>query len=123
MLNKLIISFLAISLIVVPAATSAALKIKADATVDGLPMGAMHADLLISTAEGSLKSAAENEKCHQIEETECCEEECGCCLAQFFPVSANIISVISFSQPGNLFQPAGLPDPQADRLIRPPRYI
>ena len=116
-------SFLAISLIVVPAATSAALKIKADLSVDVLPMGAMHADSSTSAAEGSSTSAAENEKCHQIKETECCKDECGCCLAQFFPVSANIIGAVSLSQPSNLFQPIGLPDPDADRLIRPPRYI
>ncbi|MCH7743715.1 MAG: hypothetical protein IIB71_13745 [Proteobacteria bacterium] len=131
MLNKLIIAFLAISLVAVPAATSAALKMTTDASVDGLSMGAMHADYptdaatgaLNSTAEVFVMTTAENEKCHQVEESGCCKDECGCCLSQFFPMSANIICAISFSQPKDFFESVGLLDSDLDRLIRPPRYI
>ena len=124
MLNKLIISFLAISLVAVPAATSVALKIKADSLVGGQPMNAMRADIpntdsdgfLPKTAKGSSSPAVEVEECHKMDEIDCCKNECGCCVAHFFPMSANPLFAISIFLPTNVFQPIGLPDPQVDRL-------
>ena len=101
--NKLIIFFLAISLVVIPSTMAAALKIEADTPVSML---------------------CEPEKCHQTEESKCCTYECNeceCSLTGFFPVSVAPFCA-TYSQQMNSFQPAGLRDPDADRLVRPPRY-
>ena len=139
MLNKLITAFLAISLVAAPAVTSAALKITATAAIDSSSMAAMHADFPGNAAAGSfditavegvnrapegfVTTTAGNEKCHQVEDSGCCKDECGCCLAQLFPMSSNVIGTISFSQPKNILESVGLLDADLDRLIRPPRYI
>jgi hypothetical protein len=114
LLNNLIISFLAISLFASPVASGAAAKVKAGSPWGELNVSVVHADFVAGIAY--------QEECHHVADSKCCKDECGCCVTQFFPISAGIANTLSFSLPMNLFRPVGQPDPLADRLIRPPRY-
>jgi hypothetical protein len=106
--HKIIISVLTVALIMAPIAAGAAVKMPEN---DQMVMA------------GSTMSFAEHEECHKVEESKCCETECGCCVAHFFPLATSMMDSSPFAQPRNILRQVDPDDPAAERLIRPPITI
>ena len=73
--------------------------------------------------QNGVTTDVEEEQCHEVDATECCKNECSCCMVHFSPVPDHVVNSVSFSQSGDILRPESLPDPLTDRMIRPPRYI
>jgi hypothetical protein len=106
-------------LITLPAIGSATMAVVLDNQPSEQSMSSMHGDQI----NGGTMTPDEAEKCHQMEKSDCCEDECGCCVAHVFPVSPLAITVMSFSRSQNHFLNPAFTNVDAKRLIRPPRYI